>query len=469
MQKLLDFYRNKYFRFSLALTIFIFWVFWIGIYWFFIGIPVIYDVYISKKVNWTFWKKRNQKNHFLIEWLDALIFAVVAVSIINTFIFQNYKIPTGSMEKTLLIGDHLYVSKLSFGPKIPNTPLAFPFAQHTLPMTKSTPSYLEWVKWPYMRLKGWGNVKNDDIVVFNFPEGDTVIVEMANDSYYNICRRFGDQFKLQDMSQGSLPKSKEQYYALGRKYVWDNFEVVVRPMDKTDNYIKRCVGIAGDTLQVIDGRVFINGKPQKNFEEMQYMYQIKTNETGLNPMALEKLGVYNSDINSIGNGEYIVPLSYATAEKVKQYTNVIAIERLVSPKGRPRPEVFPHDDRYPWNEDNFGPLWIPKKGDSLKLSLAIMPLYERVLQVYEGNNLTIKDSTIIINGKPASSYTFKYNYYFMMGDNRHSSLDSRFWGFVPETNIIGSPSFIWLSLDKDKSFPANIRWNRMFKGVGTAL
>jgi len=438
-------------------------VFWLGIYWFFLGIPILFDIYVSKKVNWTPWKKRGVKNHFIIEWIDALIFAVVAVTIINIFIFQNYKIPTGSMEKTLLIGDHLYVSKVSYGPRIPTTPLAFPFAQHTMPLTKSTPSYLEWIRWPYKRLAGLSQVKNDDIVVFNFPEGDTVFVDNQTSSYYSVVRDYATQLKMQEHYTGRQLRSDKAYYLAARKMLWDRSEIVVRPADKTDNYIKRCVAIAGDTLHIIHGRAYINGKPQKNFEKMQYMYFIKTNGSSMNTLAFERMGVYRSDISSSGSDEYVVPLTFENAEKVRKFANVLGVEKAEKPVGEPSQDVFPHDSRFAWNEDNYGPLWIPKKGVTVTLTLNNLSLYDRIIEVYESNKLKVVEGVIFINDKPTNQYTFKYNYYFMMGDNRHSSLDSRYWGFVPETHIIGRPIFIWLSLDKEKQFPMNIRWSRMFK------
>ena len=179
---------NKYFKFGIVTFLYLLWAYWVGSWWLLLFVPILFDSYVTKKVNWTFWKKREGPNSKVVEWIDALIFAVIAVTLINIFIFQNYKIPTGSMEKTLQIGDHLFVSKLKYGPKIPNTPISFPFAQHTMPLTTNTKSYVEWIKWPYKRLRGFTHVKNDDIVVFNFPEGDTVLVQYQSDSYYSQLR-----------------------------------------------------------------------------------------------------------------------------------------------------------------------------------------------------------------------------------------------------------------------------------------
>jgi signal peptidase I len=462
MQKVLSFLKNKYFRFGIAVSIYILWVIWLGNYWFLFGIPVVFDMYVTKKVNWSPWKSRTKKNSTIVEWFDALLFAVIAVSIINIFLFQNYKIPTGSMERTLMIGDHLYVSKVSYGPRIPNTPLSFPFAQNMLWGT--TPSFLTWVQWPYKRLAGLNEVKRDDIVVFNYPEGDTVALEMpSNQSYYSFIYDKVLELKYNDSNSG-IKRSEEEYYGIARKYVWDNFTVVYRPVDKEDNYVKRCVAVGGDTLSVKNGDVFINDVPQKKLDGKQFSYFVRTNGTLLNSKVLEDMGIYDSDIQYANEG-VVMNLTDENYNKIKQFSNVESIENLFRPEGDYDYRVFPHDPNYKWNQDNFGPLYIPQKGATVKLGLANLSLYRRIIEKYENNKLVVKDSTIYINGKPSTDYTFKMNYYFMMGDNRHNSLDARFWGFVPEDHIIGRPVFIWLSLDSHKSFLSKVRWSRMFSSA----
>ena len=464
--KIVKILSDKYFKFGLVAFLYLLWSYWVGNWWLLLGVPVLFDIYVTKKVNWAFWKKREGPNSKVVEWIDALIFAVIAVTLINIFIFQNYKIPTGSMEKTLQIGDHLFVSKLKYGPKIPNTPLSFPFAQHTMPLTINTKSYLEWLQWPYKRLTGFTRIKNDDNVVFNFPEGDTVLVAHQADSYYLQLRRVARQFEMQDNFSGKAMQSAEQYIAMSRKYILEQEEITVRPVDKRDNYIKRCVAIPGDTLRIIDTQVFINGKPQEKYPSMQFRHLIYTDGSRINARTLEKLSIYKSDVSDLGNGIFEMPLIADNAEELKKLGTVHSVEKKVLPQGEFDYEIFPHDENYPWNLDNFGPLWIPKKDATVKIDLTNISIYERIISAYEGNTLKIEGSDIYINGVKTDSYTFKMDYYWMMGDNRHDSLDSRFWGFVPEDHIVGAPRFVWLSLNKEKTFPLNIRLGRMFRSAG---
>lgn len=461
LEPFLSFFKNKYFKYCLATIIYVLWVIWLGNYWFLIGLPIIFDIYISKKVNWSPWKKREGKNSTFIEWLDALIFAVIAVTLINIFLFQNYKIPTGSMEKSLLIGDHLFVSKVSYGPRIPNTPIAFPFAQHTMPIIK-TKSYVEWVKWPYRRLAGLDTIENDDIVVFNFPAGDTVVMQNQATSYYAIIRTFMQEFKFRDIQSSHAVRTEKEYRRIARQYIWDNFDITIRPVDKRDNYIKRCVAIPGDSIELIEGKIFINGKQQTDYEGIQYKYMVLTNGNRINPKTLERMNIYEDDMVRINSSNYIIPLTKENADKIRGYANVVGMTKILKEKGEYSYHIFPHDPKFPWNEDYFGPLWIPEKGKTVDISLDNISLYERIISVFENNDLEIKDSTIYINGQPATTYTFKMDYFFMIGDNRHDSADSRFWGFVPIDHIVGRPKFIWLSLDKEKRFLGKIRWKRMF-------
>lgn len=390
------------------------------------------------------------------EWADAIIFAVIAATIIRTFLIEAYTIPTSSMEKSLLVGDFLFVSKITYGPKIPQTPIAFPFTHHTLPLTKYTKSFVEWIRLPFYRFPGLKKIHNNDVVVFNYPSGDTVVLERQNEDYYQIVRDaenelrnyYGDQY---------VP-------GMGRAAVWQKFQVTSRPPDKRENYIKRCVGIAGDVVQIIDRQLYVNGKAAENPKNMQYIYTIYTDGSALNPKALEKLDI--TEGGQVDNGVYQFPLTTEKVNTMKTWANVKKIEVQNRPKGQINPVIFPHDTaNYKWNEDNFGPLTIPKAGVTVPLSMQNISLYDRIIGVYEYNSLKIKDGKIYINGREATSYTFKQNYFWMMGDNRHNSADSRFWGFVPADHIVGSAVFVWLSIDKNKSFADKLRWNKMFRVI----
>jgi signal peptidase I len=455
--------RRDLISFIIVGIIYILWVIWLKNYWFLFGILVVFDIYVTKKVNWSFWKKRNGPNSKLVEWLDALIFAVIAVTIINIFLFQNYKIPTGSMEKSLLIGDHLYVSKVAYGPRIPNTPIAFPFTQHTMPLSQKTRSFVEWIKLPYKRLAGFGKIKRDDPVVFNFPAGDTVIIQHQNVSYYQLVRDAAVSLKRQDINAGRPLKTEIEYTALGRNEIWNQFDIVVRPVDKRDNYIKRCVAIPGDTLQVIHGKVYVNGKPQKDIPGIQYEYYILVEGQTISKRVLNRMGIYETELIA-GTPHIGARLTDSDVEKIKAFKNVREVRRVYDEDYNYSTcyNYFPSDSNYKWTLDQYGPLYIPAKGATIALTTQNLSLYERIIGYYEKNTLEVKDGKIFINGKESGEYTFKMDYYWMMGDNRHSSLDSRYWGFVPEDHVIGSPRFIWLSLDKNQHFPKNIRWKRMF-------
>lgn len=445
-----EFLKNKWVKFGLAGTAYLLWVIWASNWWWLFGLPIVFDIYITKKVHWAFWKKKGVKKQTkVIEWVDAIIFAVIAATFIRTFFIEAYTIPTSSMEKTLLVGDYLFVSKTAYGPRKPMTPLSFPFVHHTMPFSTKAKSFTEIWERDYERIPGFRKIKNNDIVVFNFPEGDTVCLEEQAQSYYQLCR---DE---------------------GRDNVWNRYTVIHRPVDKCENYIKRCVGIAGDSIQVINGQLYVNGKAQHE-GEMQYRYYILTQGEPLNPAALKKLGVSYEDMmgqlidqngNRLYNMSVNIPLTDETAKRIATFSNVVQMERMNMADHDGSAYIFPHNSRYKWNQDNFGPIWIPKKGVTTPLNIDNLPFYKRIIGLYEGHDLKVKDSVIYIDGKVANSYTFEMDYYWMMGDNRHNSQDSRFWGYVPEDHIVGSPALIWLSLDKDKPFPSNIRFNRMFRFV----
>lgn len=445
MKKILT---NKWFKYSVAGILYCLWVIWLKNYWWFLGMPVIFDMYISKKVHWAFWKKKDPpggKQTKTVEWVDAVIFAVVASTFIRMFFIEAYTIPTSSMEKSMLVGDYLFVSKVSYGPKIPNTPLSFPFVHNTLPFSTTAKSYVEWIKTPYRRIAGLGNVENNDIVVFNFPEGDTVATNMSQFSYYYLIRHYG------------------------RDRVWNDKatfgKIIARPVDKRENYIKRCIAIPGDEIKIIDGQVYVNGTAQKHFPGIQYDYIVTTNGTSINSLTLERMGISYDDQKTYDVNQYIFPLTDENVGEIKQLGNVVSVQKVNMPAGNWDQDIFPSNENYPWNVDNFGPLKIPKAGETINLTTENLPLYRRIIDVYEEHDLEVKDSTIYIDGNAANTYTFKMNYYWMMGDNRHNSADSRYWGFVPEDHVVGKAVFIWMSLNKDKGFPSNIRWNRIFSTI----
>jgi signal peptidase I len=450
---------KKNIRFAIVAFLYILVVIWIGNYWFLIGLAVIYDLYISEKVNWAFWKKRHGKNSAFIEWLDALIFAVIAVTLINIFFFQNYRIPTPSMEKSLLVGDHLFVSKLAYGPRMPNTPLAFPFTQNIMPLTKGQ-SWSNLILWKYKRLAGTGKVKNNDPIVFNFPAGDTVVLEETSNSYYDIVRRRAEELK--DIYSGPVQKPFIYFMQIARKEIREKFTVVYRPVDRRDNYVKRCIGIPGDSVTIKAGILYVNGKIVPDNGTQQTTYAVSTNGTSINPKAFERLDISKSDQTMMSGSVYLLPLTKGNAETISKFTNVSEVTPVFTSKDKFDQHLFPNSPVYAYNEDNYGPIWIPVKGSTVKLDTSNLCLYERIIDVYENNDLKVEGSKIYINNKPAESYTFKMNYYWMMGDNRHNSADSRYWGFVPEDHIVGKPKFIWLSLDKEESGLKSIRWSRMF-------
>jgi len=457
---------RKWVKFSIVLILFLLWVIWVGNYWLILFTTIIFDTYITKRVHWAFWKKKGVKKQTkIVEWADAMIFAVVAASIIRIFFIEAYTIPTSSMEKSMLVGDYLFVSKMSYGPKLPNTPLAIPFMHHTIPGTKSTKAYSELIKMPYKRIAGLGDVKRDDIVVFNFPAGDTVLMESSDTDIYRIRRSLVENFIEKDKNAGNKIADKNHYKKLVEQYLKDNGETIVRPVDKRENYIKRCVAIPGDILEIIDGNISVNGSLQNDIKTKQYSYIVKTNGSSINPKKFSDLNISKEDYKDFYSSSYDLPLTYENVEKLKALPNVLSLKRVLTKKGEWDTDIFPFSPDYRWNRDNFGPLRIPKAGETVQLTLKNLPIYDRIINAYEGNTLSVKDSTILINGKLATSYTFKMNYYWMMGDNRHRSADSRYWGFVPEDHIVGKALFIWLSLDKDKSFLSKIRFDRIFRFI----
>ena len=376
------------------------------------------------------------------DWLDSILWAVFAALIIRTFMFEMYTIPSSSMEGTLMTGDYLLVSKIGYGPRFPNTPLSFPFVHHTLPWTKTTKSYIEWPQVGYWRLPGFSSIKRNDPIVFNFPAGDTVSEAFqSNVTYYQLVRQYGKERVNND------------------KYHFGN--IITRPVDKRENYVKRLIALPGDTLQIIDGVVYINGEIGFQPPYMQHNYLVKINGNNLNTKVLEKFNIYEAYRTPAAN-EFILNMNATTAAEFGKQPFVTEVNKIITPANKEASqEIFPNDTlHFRWNVDNFGPIVIPQEGATVKINPENIALYQRCITAYEHNTLTIKDNKIFINGKETDEYTFEMDYYWMMGDNRHNSQDSRFWGYVPVDHIVGKPLFVWFS--KDNTF-GKIRWNRFFK------
>ena len=484
--------RAQWIKFAIITVLYLAFLVWVKSWLGLIVLPFIFDIYISKKIPWGFWKKsKNPAVRNIMSWVDAIVFALVAVYFVNIYVFQNYQIPSSSLEKSLLVGDYLYVSKFSYGPRVPNTPLSMPLAQHTLPLV-NTKSYIEWPQWDYKRVPGLGKVKRNDIVVFNFPAGDTVATNYQQTDFYSLAYNEGQRMYPNPVNMDSLTRKQQRavydlYYNAGRNLILSNpkmyGDVVVRPVDRRENYVKRCVGLPGDTLEIRDAQVYIDGKPLENPEDMQLNYLVQTTGPYITEDMFRELGISKDDQAMVTNESLLMEMglthrdaqgrlapTYDLPLTKKMLETLSANKKLVS-RIVMEPEMFT-GQMYPlnlytkWDRNNYGPIWIPKKGATIKLTEDNLPIYERPIRAYEGNTLEVKEDGIYINGKKTDEYTFKMDYYWMMGDNRHNSADARSWGFVPEDHVVGKPIVVWLSLDKDRGwFDGKIRWNRIFKWV----
>lgn len=460
----------------------ILFVLWTGYWPVLILIPVFIDIYITKFIRWGAWKEaKNPKVRKLLDWVDAILFALVGVYFITTFFFQNYQIPSSSLEKSLLVGDFLCVSKISYGARSPMTPFSFPLVQHTFPVL-DIKSYLEKPQLAYQRFTGLGQIQRSDIVVFNYPSGDTVALNAQNADYYSICKQVGREKVWRDPS------------SYGR--------VVYRPVDRRENYVKRCVGLPGEVIEVRNDTVLINNQPIAWPENAQLKYFVQTDGTQISTAVFDELGISKEDygqfqpnyfdpreirdIDSLSlvrmglksNKDnfgivYELPLTNAMVETLKSKPFVLSVvgenkawKRVGVKRDISYDFVYPITYKQDYYRGEFPATWIPKHGETIKFDTDVdrkVATYVRCIKNYELNDFDYRDGKVYINGKQADSYTFKYDYFFMMGDNRDNSADSRSWGFVPEDHIVGKPMFVWLSLDKDKGwFSGKIRWNRIF-------
>ena len=403
--------------FIIATIIWSIFVYSIGGEWLYFAPLIVGDILFWETISWQFWKKKEKKpkkkKSEVRSWIDAIGFAVIAATILRTFLIEAYTIPTSSMEKSMLIGDFLFVSKVAYGPRVPITPIAFPLVHHTMPIGNGK-SYSEVVKLPYHRMKGLGEIERNDCVVFNWPA-----------------------------------------------------ETLGRPVDKKENYVKRCVGVPGDKIELINAQLMVNDAPQQEPEGMkkQWHYNVSTKGTGLNPNILyEKYDITEGGYGRNKN-EYNLTLTNESRDAIQSFTNVSSIKRQYEKAGIYADYIFPHDKKYKWNVDNFGPITVPAAGETVNITTENLSIYKDIIERYENNKLEVVAGEIYINDKVATTYTFAMDYFWMMGDNRHNSADSRFWGFVPENHIVGKALFVWMSWDKNAKGLKKIRWNRLFRSV----
>ena len=454
-----------------ACALYIAFLVWIQSWWGVIVLPFIFDAYITKKINWGWWKDLEDPIlRTVMSWVDAIVFALVAVYFVNIYFFQNYTIPSSSLEKSLLVGDYLFVSKMSYGPRVPQTPLHAPLCQHTLPMGIGK-SYIESVQWDYKRVSP-KKVTLNDIVVFNYPAGDTIAYNWQNTDYYRMCKELY-MYNMDVPSKSNLDSMSalEQYrfynhaIQVGSDYVKSvpQFgKVMWRPMDRRENYVKRCVGLPGQTLEIRDHIIYLDGVANKEPDNVQYNYEVELKQP-LPESLIKELGISQEDLSALSTTGSMPLTAKAKAALEACPDLVTSIEYS---KQEETGFLYPLNGHTGWTCDNYGPIWIPAKGETIQLTIENLPVYERPIRIYEDNDLQVTDDgRILINGKETTEYTFKMDYYWMQGDNRHNSADSRYWGFVPEDHIVGKPIVIWLSVDPDRGGLSSIRWNRLFRLV----
>lgn len=449
---------TRWIRFGIVSLIFFLWVIWMGNPWLLLIWLLLADIYITAYIPWGWWKNKSGTTRTVMSWVDAIIYALILVYIIFAFVGQNYKIPSSSLEKSLLVGDYLWVNKALYGPRVPQTPLHFPLAQHTLPIVNSK-SYIDNPQLDYHRLPGLRSISRGDIVVFNYPQGDTVALKIQNPDYYQISY---------ELRKNGIENPRAYMEANPQQFG----EIVWRPVDRRENYVKRAIGLPGERLLIRNDSVFINGKPIAEPEHVQFNYLIPVSRP-ITAQRWMELGVRKDDFGmepypdpATGIYYYDVPLTYAMKAEVEKWPEIAGELVRESKSGiYDLSGMFPLGNNYGWTRPDMGEFWIPQRGVTLHLTPENLPIYERAIRVHEGNDLKVTaDGKIFINGKETEYYTFKLDYYWMMGDNRDRSADSRYWGFVPEDHIVGTPMLILVSFDDDRSlFDGKIRWNRIFR------
>lgn len=460
---------TRWARFGIVALLVLAWTAWMGNWWLALLLVPLFDIYITGYIPFTWWKNSKSKAvRTVMSWVDAIVYAIIVVYFVFAFVGQNYQIPSSSLEKSLLVGDYLWVNKMAYGPRVPMTPVHFPLVQNTMPAwLGGTKSYLDNPQIKYHRLKGLDTVKTGDIVVFNFPAGDTVAVNMQNPDYHTLVRLYGREA----VNSGDP--------AFG--------EIIYRPVDRRENYVKRTVGLPGETLEIRSDSIFINGKLQPTPADAQHNYYFQTRRP-LTESDFERLDISVDDRHRIStspadypalatmgfdtNADGTIPPIYFAPLTAGMRAQMLAQPNLFSHlMKQPAPTddtLFPEGIADGWTRADYGPIWIPRRGTTIPLNRENWATYNRCIRNYEGHHDAYIDEsgTVYIDGKPADSYTFDMDYYFMMGDNRDNSLDSRYWGFVPEDHIVGKPMMILLSLDKDKGlFSGGIRWNRILRSA----
>ncbi len=456
LNELISKYKLKVGIFILITVFFFLFTKWIGATYLSFLLILLYDRIFSKRIIFLQKIKITKSPKLLHESFRTIGIAFIIAIILHLFVFQSFVIPSNSMKASLLQGDYLIVNKLAYGPRMPITPIAIPFTHKNSPLGKFYRPFFAQLQLNYNRLKGYSSIARNDIVVFNFPREDSIITELPNSNYYDLVKQ-----KLNETSETSNSDSLNNLNKI-RFEIRQKYQIKYQPIDKREYYIKRCVAISGDTITIFHSDIYINSKLQAKLDNQQSNYLLNLDSTySKSDSLLHLLGINPESVIVNNRGEYEVIVSLTDKKAYSLDTN-ICVTDLLSLKKEPLDwdfYLFPESDQYRWNLDYYGKLIVPKKGQSITLNTKNIALYKRIIVNYENNKLEIIDNEIFINKEKTTEYRFTKNYYFVLGDNRHNSYDSRFWGFIPEDHIVGKATFIWFSMDSNNS---SIRWNRLF-------